>query len=307
MTSPCFSVVIPVYNRSKEIAPALESLLAQTDADFECIVVDDGSKDGQALREVVDALGDDRFRYLRRENGGGGAARNSGIEAARGRYVAFLDSDDRFLPEKLAVVREHFANTACEALYSRAFVDRGGPDCVWVRPDRAIAPGEDMGEYLFVANQFVQTSTIVMSADAARRVMFDPSLRKGQDLDFCVRAHAEGIRFSMLDRPLIVWLDASEVGRTSRHAGTRAPVEWIERNAHLLTQRAQAGYRATVLAYYQPKSRALRVASDFVAGLRAGVPPKVIARQALRFVLPRSWYRTLVDTFVRARTKSKRQ
>ncbi len=103
-TSPHFSVIIPVYNRERFIARAIESVLAQTYRDFELIVVDDGSTDATpqiAARYPV--------RLLRQENRGVSAARNLGITAARGRIIAFLDSDDAWKPRKLEVQAAHFA------------------------------------------------------------------------------------------------------------------------------------------------------------------------------------------------------
>ena len=106
-SSPTYSVVIPTYNRSHYVVEAVESALAQTTGDLEVIVVDDGSQDG-----TVDALSPymDRIRYLFQENRGMAAARNRGIDEARGEFVGLLDSDDRWEPELLADVREIFDN-----------------------------------------------------------------------------------------------------------------------------------------------------------------------------------------------------
>lgn len=300
--SVTFSIVIPCYNRASEVMPTLESVRAQTFADFECIVVDDGSKDSEALRGNITRLADSRFLYIHQANQGGGAARNAGIRAARGRYIAFLDSDDIFLPRKLEVVNARMDESGVPAIYSRAYVDRGLEGRRWIKPDRAIRRDEDMGEYLFVANQVVQTSTIVMTAAKARSVMFDPCLRKGQDLDFCVRAHAAGIRFSMIDDPLIVWIDATEQGRTSRHAGAKGLLEWSGRNKQYLTRNAALGFRASVVAVFRPKWQLPVVIWDLaIAWLVAGVPASVVLRQFIRFAIPRQAYRWLVDTYVQLR------
>jgi glycosyltransferase involved in cell wall biosynthesis len=94
------SVIIPTYNRAQVVSQPIQSVLAQTFRDFEVIVVDDGSNDN--TESVVKAFCDPRVRYIRHEkNRGGSAARNTGIKAARGAYIAFLDSDDEWLPEKL--------------------------------------------------------------------------------------------------------------------------------------------------------------------------------------------------------------
>ncbi len=98
---PTVSIIIPTYNRRQLIARSIESVLNQTYRDFELIVVDDGSTDGTS--EVVAGFNDQRIRYIRHEkNRGEAAARNTGIKAARCDYIAYQDSDDEWLPEKLA-------------------------------------------------------------------------------------------------------------------------------------------------------------------------------------------------------------
>lgn len=97
---PIISVVIPTYNRAYLISRAVASVLQQSYSSFEIIVVDDGSTDRTA--EVLAGFSDPRIRYLRLpKNTGGAAARNLGIREAGGRYIAFLDSDDEWLPSKL--------------------------------------------------------------------------------------------------------------------------------------------------------------------------------------------------------------
>ena len=96
---PTISVVIPTYNCSRYIKQALLSALAQTHADIEVRVVDDGSTDDTA--QVVHSCVDHRLHYLRQTRAGRSAARNAGIDASKGAYVAFLDADDWWSPNKL--------------------------------------------------------------------------------------------------------------------------------------------------------------------------------------------------------------
>lgn len=102
--SPFFSIVVPLYNKEKHIGRTLRSALAQTFANFEIIVVDDGSRDGSV--RVVSSFSDHRIILVQRPNGGVSAARNAGIEAARGSWIAFLDADDWYHPQHLAVLAE---------------------------------------------------------------------------------------------------------------------------------------------------------------------------------------------------------
>jgi glycosyltransferase involved in cell wall biosynthesis len=99
---PTISVVIPLYNKGRYIARALNSVLSQTLQDFEIIVVDDGSTDDGAT--IVREFGDPRIRLIRQENQGVSAARNRGINESHAELVAFLDSDDEWLPKHLEVL-----------------------------------------------------------------------------------------------------------------------------------------------------------------------------------------------------------
>ncbi len=101
MRKPTVSVIIPVYNGRGTIAAAVKSTLAQSFGDFDVLVVDDGSTDGTC--DVVDSIHDPRIKLIRHDrHRGAAAARNTGITAAPGTFLAFLDSDDVWLPEKLA-------------------------------------------------------------------------------------------------------------------------------------------------------------------------------------------------------------
>jgi GalNAc5-diNAcBac-PP-undecaprenol beta-1,3-glucosyltransferase len=102
MPTPFFSVIIPTYNRAGFIADTLRSVLAQTFAAFEILVVDDGSKDNTA--DIVRQLPDARLQYYAKENGERGLARNYGVARAQGEYVLFLDSDDLLHPTHLATL-----------------------------------------------------------------------------------------------------------------------------------------------------------------------------------------------------------
>jgi glycosyltransferase involved in cell wall biosynthesis len=101
MTEPIVSVVVPTYNRADLLGETLESILAQTLREIELILVSDGSTDDTPA--VVARIGDPRLKFIEQPNSGGPARpRNVGVRAARGKYVAFCDDDDVWMPEKLA-------------------------------------------------------------------------------------------------------------------------------------------------------------------------------------------------------------
>ncbi len=175
--TPFVSVVIPVYNRAAVLGEALRSVLAQSERDLEIVVVDDGSTDDP--KAVADALGDPRIRFVRQDNRGGGAARNTGVREAQGRFIAFLDSDDAFLPDHLATMRRLLEGTTRTAGYARILVDRGDGRAI-LKPPRAIRAGEDMATYLLCDRGFVPTITTVVPADLAKATLYHEDLREAE-------------------------------------------------------------------------------------------------------------------------------
>jgi glycosyltransferase involved in cell wall biosynthesis len=113
------SVIIPTYNRAKLITKTIDSVLAQTYTDYEIIVIDDGSTDDtlQVLQSYKD-----KIRYIYQENAGVSAARNCGIEAAQGKWVAFLDSDDQWLPNKLSAQIEFVSRNHTKVCFTNVVI-----------------------------------------------------------------------------------------------------------------------------------------------------------------------------------------
>lgn len=202
MHSPAVSVVIPAYNAAACVARAVDSVLAQSWTDRELLVVDDGSRDGTVA--VLGAYGD-RVRVLTQANAGPAAARNLGLRQARGRYVAFLDADDWWLPSKLSRQVElldqrpevGFCSTA-----TRVIAQDGTPGADWP----CSCDGTPLLETLFVRSAAVSGST---SGVLARRELlleaggFDASLRGFEDPDLWIRLAAR-TAYACIDEPLTV-------------------------------------------------------------------------------------------------------
>ncbi|MFO0752893.1 MAG: glycosyltransferase family A protein [Thermodesulfovibrionales bacterium] len=182
MKRPSVSVVIPAYNRAHCIAEAVESALGQTVRECEILVVDDGSTD--ATPDVL-ARYRDRIRYLRQENAGPAAARNHGIRESRGEFVAFLDSDDLWLPVKLELQLEEFRRDERMGIVSTNVVflypDREARTLFGEQDTEAVRDGF-LGEFLMV------TSSVMVRAECFGRVgLFDETLQYAEDLDLFYR------------------------------------------------------------------------------------------------------------------------
>lgn len=307
--SPAFSVVIPCYNRAASVLSTLQSVQGQTYSDFECIIVDDGSNDSDALQAVIRGLRDSRFKYVHRPNGGGGAARNTGIDAAQGRFIAFLDSDDRFLPGKLDQDHRTLVDDerARLVLFSQVQVDRGN-GATWIKPRRAPRPTEPISEYLTCGQGFVQTSTVVIQRDFAKTVRFTEGLPFGQDTDFAMRLAAEGATFEMHETPLVVWNDGQDVGRISAKPKHLPMMTWIEAIRPVITERAYLAYRGWHIARLAaPHDRMLSFKLYFIALFRGALPPKLALTAFAQIIVPRSEYRriaNLVAKYITPKTAS---
>ena len=291
--TPFFSVVIPVFNRAELLAQALGSVMAQSDQDFEIIVVDDGSTDDPA--RVVDARCDSRIVFIRQENRGGGAARNAGIERARGRFVAFLDSDDEYLPHHLAAMRrllEHAPNTVG---YARVVVDRG-EGRTFLKPPRAIAEGEDMAVYLLCRRGFVPINTVVVERALAQSIRFHESLPAAEDTDFAIRCALSGARFAMAEAPGARWRDVEDPNRLSSGRRGASMRQWIEALRPRIPSKAYYGCLGWAYAKCIAANDAYGALQLYLGAIMRGCyRPRLAGIIFLQIFLPDSTYRRLAD------------
>ena len=194
---PEVSVVIPAYNASGYVREAAESALAQTFDDLEVIVVDDGSTDDTAA--VADGLD---VRCVRQSNQGVSAARNRGIAESTGRYVAFLDADDAWLPAKLATQLDALrSNSARRLSYSALLVTDASLEPVEVR--RGELHGSALETLLLRGNVVGGGSNVICERELFDRAGgFDPTLSQCADWDMWVRLAAL-TDFAYVDEPLV--------------------------------------------------------------------------------------------------------
>ena len=209
------SVVIPAYKASASIARAIRSAITQSVPPCEILVIDDASPDFADLEAAMADVAIPEMITLRilrnATNMNGAAARNRGINEARGDYIAFLDADDEWEPEKLEACLAALVGQGGRTMaYSKARIVTSNAND-GERPMRGIGPAEHMSEYLFLSGGFMQTSTIVCPRGVATEVQFNPAFRRHQDYDFCLRAAAAGVRTVFVDRVLVTYHSASGV------------------------------------------------------------------------------------------------
>ena len=220
------SVVIPAYNRARSIGRAISGVLAQSWDNIEVIVVDDASGDGTAA--AVEALGAPNVRVVRHaRNRGAAAARNTGVAEARGDWIAFQDSDDDWLVEKLARQAAHMAGlgpdylaTFCTKIDYGCDQDRRyGRRLASVMPDpRETIESGDLHRRLMRGNIIGPQTVLIAKAAFLAAGGFDERLRNNEDWDFFIRLSERG-KIGFLDDPLVVVLISedgiSRKGRSS--------------------------------------------------------------------------------------------
>lgn len=209
MSRPTISVIIPVHNREQYVAEALESILTQTCPATEIWAIDDGSTDGSA--EVIQRFGD-RVRYHHQTNSGAAAARNTGVDLSQGELLAFLDSDDRWLPNKLVLQLAAFEKNADLAMvfgHVRQFCSPDLPIDQRPRITAEVMAGYHVGTLLVRRSAFQQVGP------------FETQWRVGEFVSWQAKATDMGLSMAML--PEVVMerrLHATNMGRTERSSAS---------------------------------------------------------------------------------------
>jgi glycosyltransferase involved in cell wall biosynthesis len=174
---PAVTVIIPFYNRVEWLLQSVESVLAQTFSNFELLLVDDGS---DTSSDFLQTFKDPRIRYVKQENKGPAAARNLGISLAQGKYIAFLDSDDLFLPDKIEkqfrIMEEHQSVGLSHSSYLRIDargekIDevQSGKSSGWLYPE-------------IICGCAIATPTVMIRTKILSELNFDESIKLGEDI-----------------------------------------------------------------------------------------------------------------------------
>lgn len=204
-----FSVIVPVFNREATVERCITSVLNQSFAELELLLIDDGSTDNSidTIHRFINI--DPRVKFFPRPSNrqkGANACRNIGVEKAEGSFVSFLDSDDQWSPDRLMHAYEFVVKNDPEAVYSGALIDDGRKRTP--RKSKQIKIGASPADFILSPDNFAQTSTLLVKKEIALEIKFDESLRRNQDYDFFIRL---GLKYhwTYLDSPqdvIVYWL-----------------------------------------------------------------------------------------------------
>ncbi|MCL1049584.1 glycosyltransferase [Shewanella abyssi] len=236
------SVVIPFYSAVPGLLiKSVRSALSQTIQSIEILVIDDASP--ISAKRELESIKDTRLRIIRHiENSNGGIARNTGIEAAVGKYIAFLDYDDIWyrdkLSKQLAAIKSNANSLNDLVVYSRCKIIE--QDLAYSHPKRAIKEDESVGDYLFVHKQLIQTSGIFLSRILAQKVKFD-DLKRHQDYQFCLALESIGAKFVFVDE------DTYEFVQIPKLNDYNFSTTWLINYQSMLTPSACLGFKKLVI------------------------------------------------------------
>lgn len=230
------SVVIPAYNASNTVQQAIATARAQTLRRTQIVVVDDCSKD-DTIQKAEAVAGPDLLVVRSPKNGGGGAARNRGIDHSTGDVVAFLDADDLWAPNKLAnqmaLLRTQSGDSFCFSAVEQ--VNEYGER--HVLPKREPFPGESLADYMLKSGNIMQTSTLMAPRHLLTKCRFNERLRRFQDLDFVLTLGEAGIAAMFCPEPLVEWRNVGNPKRVSSNPDPAIMQMFL--NAHPRLTRAQ--------------------------------------------------------------------
>ena len=220
---PLVSVIVPTYNYGRFIGETLGCLRAQTYANWECVIVDDGSTDDTAEQVARFMDQDARFKFVRQENARQAAAKNNGLRNSAGQYIQFLDADDLIEPQKFEQQVEYLeAHPEIDIVYGsmRYFTTENPSDRLyWVWGENKPWMPEISGSGKEILIALVQQNIMVINSPLIRRSvadavgLFDNGLTPAEDWDYWLRCAAAGMRFQFKDLPgtlaLVRWHSSS--------------------------------------------------------------------------------------------------
>lgn len=239
------SVILPTYNRTRTLGAAVNSVLSQSFANFELIVVDDGSQED--VESLVKGIEDPRIRYIRRAvNGGAAAARNTGLSEARGQFIAFQDSDDLWLPGKLmkqvkllsGMPRYVGAITGAKIIYGRDTAFKYGPGRAACAPppETPVRLNEDQVGHLLKENRISVQNALFRRDCLPDMQWFDCCARANEDWEFAIRLVQHTTLYEDIEPVVLGFISPDSISSNPRRQ-TIGLLRILRKNRAILLQR----------------------------------------------------------------------
>jgi glycosyltransferase involved in cell wall biosynthesis len=220
MNNPLVSVIMPAYNAEKYITDSINSVIAQTYTEWEIIVIDDGSTDNTSsvVKKITEK--DNRVKYIYQENGRQGKARNNGIRHSQGEYIAFLDADDLWVPEKVRIQVELLQTKKMDLVFSDSYIFEDKPE---ITTKLNIIPGSFQGEKdfsHFLSYNRIPILTVMTTRKSVEQVegfSEENEIQNAEDLNLWLKLLLAGNTFLGIDMPLTYY----RIHSSSSTAGDR--------------------------------------------------------------------------------------
>lgn len=286
MPQPKVSVVIPAYNSMKYLPDTLKSVWHQTYTDFEVILVNDGSSDN--IKEWASQIKDSRFKFISQPNQGASAARNAGILASTGEYIALLDADDLWAPTKLethVLCLDNHPEVGLVCSWTAMMNAQGQPT------GRLLKPAADGNVYskILVQNIVDCPSAVIRRSCFDKIGLFDTSIRYNEDWEMWIRI-AAAYNFSVIQEPLVYYRQhPNNVSKNWRQMqlGFNKVIQSAFKSApkelqHL--KKPSYGHANLVLAWkaLQSKDKDFQLAANFRASALQYDPKQILSQEFWR-------------------------
>ena len=300
-----FSVIIPSYLRVFELERAINSILIQHEFVQKIIVVDDKSDNIEEIRNAIKKIDNKKILLIENDFKSNAAyTRNQGARLAKTEWICFLDSDDIFLPKKLAKVYNAINSTdEVDVIYTQAkmyyndYFEKN-------RPDRPLNNDEHISEYIFCDNQMMQTSTLTIRSNFFHNHGFNENLSRHQDYDLALKFSEVGAHILYLEFPgtAIYWY--SKNGPQQKGESVEYSYQWLLDNANRMTKKARNDFY-----YYYVVLKAARHGrkKEALKFYQASTGMSLSIKQYFIFwgvmLCPHSMYQSLFDCYKKNKSK----
>lgn len=286
-----FSVIIPAYNAENFVATAIQSVLRQTNPNFEIIVVDDGSAD--YTKNAVLQISDARINYIYQENSGVSVARNTGIKNASGEYICFLDADDEWLPEHLETVNTLVEKYPDASVYATGYQIRLTTGKLIPRTEQLLSSVAEESfssvngfEQIFRYGYLMHTNSVCFKKEAVQKAgYFEPGIRNGEDDDMWYRLLAYyNVAFS---KKMTTIYNRANSGATAK---TNLAQDWVflKRVDTIIASPEVTDERKESLRRLLELKKLTQIRQELLAGKKRGAVGKLLSLN--HSILPRKKY-----------------